>query len=670
MTASIPNAADQAEEPLYNSRVIDAYVKLIKRKHPHVNIPDLLWAADMKPQEVDDQGHWFTQSQVDRFYEKAVELTRNENIAREAGRYTASPDSIGVMRQYVLGLATPAKVYELIGKASSKFTLSSKYQSRSLGPNRVEILVTPYAGTHEKRFQCENRKGFFEAVLMVFNNQQPSIEHPECMFRGDKHCRYIIAWDKDFATYYKILRNYIYLFVLLAGLVGLAVLPIHSWVLTLSVLLIILFSVSLFGEHMDNKQLRTAVQNLQDSSDQLVNQIEINYNNRLVTREIGRIINHRYNKEDVLAEIVQLLQKRLDFDRGMIMLANKQKTRLRFWDGFGYTREQSKFLKRLYFHLDNPASQGAFVLSFREQRPILINDINEIQNTISRRSLNFAKKMGGKSFICCPIICDEESIGILAVDNIRSKRLLVHSDMSLLMGISHFIGIFIRHTEHLEAKQDQLKSILKVLVSSIDARDPLTKGHSEWVAEYSAGICDELGFDRDYREKIRIAALLHDYGKIGLPDSMLKKADSLTEHEYEYVKLHAEKTREILSAINFEGPLREIPDIAGAHHERVDGTGYPMGLAGDEIPFGAKIISVADYFEALTANRYYSEPMPSARALDLLTEKIGTYFDKTVVHAFIRYYMRNYAHLLEEREPEFHNSYSSGAVPAQATTGV
>jgi len=642
--------APKLEVPLYNSRIIDAYVKFIKRRHPDVDICSLLHYAGMKPQEVDDQGHWFTQIQVDRFYEKAVAATGNENLAREAGRYAASPESIGVIRQYVLGLATPAKVYEAIGKITSNLVRSANYESRMIASNKVEINVKPVPGAQEKPFQCENRKGFFEAVLMVFNNGRPRIEHPECVFRGDASCRYIITWEKDLATYYKIFRNYLALFVLLTGAGSLFFLSLKPWALLSSGLLVFLLGSLLAGEHIDKRQLKSAMKNLQEASDQLIEQIDVNYNNRLITREIGQIINRRYNVADVLHDIVQLLKNRLDFDRGMVMLANEQKTQLKFWDGFGYTREQSRFLKRLSFHLDNPRSKGAFVISFREQKPFLINDIYEIQGDLSEKSVNFAKKMGGKSFICCPIICDGESIGILAVDNVRSKRLLVHSDMSFLMGISHFIGIFIRHTEHLEARENQLKSILKVLVSSIDARDPVTKGHSEWVAEYSVGICNELGMTKDYTEMIRVAALLHDYGKIAIPDSMLKKTDKLTEFEYEYVKLHVDKTKEILSQINFEGMLRDVPEIAGAHHEKIDGSGYPMGLRDEEIPYGGKIIAVSDYFEALTANRYYSEPMRPESAMDELFKKAGSYFDKQIVNAFAHYYIRNYGQLMESKK--------------------
>jgi HD-GYP domain-containing protein (c-di-GMP phosphodiesterase class II) len=294
------------------------------------------------------------------------------------------------------------------------------------------------------------------------------------------------------------------------------------------------------------------------------------------------------------------------------------------------------------FTLDRSDSKGAFVVSFREQKPFLINDINEIEENLSPRSLLFAKKLGSLSFICCPIVCDGESIGVLAVDNIKSKKILVQSDMSLLMGIASVIGISIRNAELMEARERQYRSILQVLATSIDARDPLTSGHSEKVTEYSLGICDEMGLDRDYCEMIRVAALLHDYGKIGVPDAILKKPGRLTKEEYEIVKTHAEKTRKILEEVNFEGILSQVPKIAGAHHEKLDGSGYPDGLRGDEIPLGAKIIAVADFFEAITAKRHYRGPMPIEEALGLLNKEAEKHFDPEIVAAFIQFFEKNY----------------------------
>lgn len=635
-TAVDPNMP--AEDPLYNSRIIQPYIQLIRKKYPHVELAQLLSLAGMKPYEINDQGHWFTQSQIDRFYEQIVKFTGNEHIAREAGRYAASPETIGAMRQYMLGLLSPAQAYKMIGKASTNFTRSSKYESRRISSNKVEVTVTPYPGITERSFQCENRKGFFEAVLAIFNNQIPKIEHPECIFKGHEACRYIISWEQTFSDTFRKLKYFSLPVFIFLGILSVLLMPLNKG-LPIGILFVTAAILVVYiGERLDRIRLGQAFENLRESSEKLVEQIEVNYNNTLVTREIGQVVNRFTSIDDLLGEIVLILSKRLDYDRGMIMLADRDRTRLAFQAGYGYSREQYQFLRKIQFHLDKPKSRGVFVICFKNHKPFLVNDINELEGTLSERSMEFASHMGAHAFICCPIICENESLGVLAVDNIRSKRNLVQSDMSFLMGISHVIGISIRHTAHLEAREKQLKSVLKVLVSSIDARDPLTKGHSEWVAEYSVGICDELGLDREYREVVRVAALLHDYGKIGVPDSLLKKADRLTESEYEYIKSHAEKTLEILEQINFEGNLRDVPAIAGAHHERIDGSGYPKGLKGTEIPLGARVIAVADYFEALTASRYYNTPMAPEKAIEMLMEKAGTFFERRIVEAFVRHY--------------------------------
>jgi HD-GYP domain-containing protein (c-di-GMP phosphodiesterase class II) len=137
---------------------------------------------------------------------------------------------------------------------------------------------------------------------------------------------------------------------------------------------------------------------------------------------------------------------------------------------------------------------------------------------------------------------------------------------------------------------------------------------------------------------IRVAASLHDYGKIGVDDSVLKKPSRLNDNEYEQIKTHALKTKNILSEVNFEGIYQEVPEIAASHHEKLDGTGYPQGLTEEEIPYGAKIIAVADVFEALTSRRHYRDPMPINEAFEYLIKGIGQEFDKDCVEAFINYY--------------------------------
>jgi len=147
-----------------------------------------------------------------------------------------------------------------------------------------------------------------------------------------------------------------------------------------------------------------------------------------------------------------------------------------------------------------------------------------------------------------------------------------------------------------------------------------------------------------------VAALLHDYGKIGVPDAILKKPGRLTREEYDIVKTHAMKSREILEQINFGGPLGVVPEIAGAHHEKIDGSGYPQGLRGEQIPLGARIIAVADFFEAITAKRHYRDPLPLEVAFYLLEKERGTHFEENIVDAFKRFYESQ--HMFEQQSGE------------------
>ena len=142
---------------------------------------------------------------------------------------------------------------------------------------------------------------------------------------------------------------------------------------------------------------------------------------------------------------------------------------------------------------------------------------------------------------------------------------------------------------------------------------------------------------------IRVAALLHDYGKIGVPDAILKKPGNLDSTEFEIVKTHAEKTKRILNQISFEGIYCQVPEIAGCHHEKIDGSGYPNGLKDDDIPLGAKIIAVADFFEAVTAKRHYRDPISLEKAFKMLESESGIHFDPNVVDAFFKYYLKTYA---------------------------
>lgn len=627
---------------LYSSRIINNYIKFLAKKYDYINIEKLLHDCQMERYEVEDEGHWFSQEQVDRFYEQARKLTGNPAIAREAGRYASSPDNLGIFRQYALGLMNPGAVYAALGRVASNFTRSSNFEIKKVHSNKVTITVVPKEGIREKPYQCESRTGYIEAISLAFNHRLPKVEHTECMFQDGKVCRYEVSWRESKSIFWRKIRNVSA--ALVTGFCGLSffAFPSYEVITLLSSCVFVLLVLTFYTEQIHKEEVNAVLKIVRESNDQLIDQINVNYNNALLVNEVGKALSKQVKLDRILSNVIEVLSEGLDYDRGMIMLVDDERKHVGFAAGFGYAEEQLEVLRSVRFGLKNPASKGVFVESIREQKPFLINDVDDILNRLSPRSIEFVKKLGTKSFICCPIVYEKESIGILAVDNTRTKRPLLQSDMSLLMGIAPEIGISIRNALLIESKEQQFKSIVKVLAASIDARDPLTAGHSEKVTEYVTGICRELRLPKETGEIIKVASLLHDYGKIGIRDSILLKNSTLSVEEREEVKTHAEKSRKILEQINFEGLYAEVPEIVGAHHERVDGTGYPNGLRGEEIPLGARIIAVADVFEAVTAKRLYREPMSVDAALELLTANKGTHLDGQIVDAFIGYYTREH----------------------------
>lgn len=625
---------NRPENPLYNSRTIDIYLKLVKKRYPQVNIEKILVYSHMQAYEVADPGHWFTQSQIDLFYEKLVEETGNPNIAREAGRFSATPDAGWSMQTVVFGFLGCTKAFDVIEKISPKLTRSSKFQSRTISSNKVEITATPYPGVIEKPYQCESRIGYIEAVPMVISNVLPVVEHTECVFKGGNCCRYELTWPEPKSTKLGKIRNYLITFFLGLFTVGLLAFPQWSVTTGLPAALCFLLILSVLIEKEDKKELGENMRRLRVSAEQLGEQINVIYSTSMMTSELGKTINSRGTPDDILRSLTENLSRRLKFDRGFVLLLSEDGRRLEYRTGFGYDDHQIELLNKMNFAVTAPHGKEIFIRCLQEGKSFVLDKAEDFPS----KTRYFFQKVGARSMICCPIQHEDEGTGVLVVESLDPNRPLLQSDVNLLMGITPVIGLTIRNAESIESRERQMTSILEALAATIDARDPLTAGHSNRVTEYAVGICQEMSLPRSYTEMVRVAALLHDYGKVGVPDNILKKNGHLTAEEFEIVKTHAGKTREILDRINFEGIFRQVPLVAESHHEKMDGSGYPKGLKGKEIPLGGRIIAVADFFEALNAKRHYREPMPPEEILEMLRDGSGSHFDPRVVDSFISFW--------------------------------
>ena len=180
---------------------------------------------------------------------------------------------------------------------------------------------------------------------------------------------------------------------------------------------------------------------------------------------------------------------------------------------------------------------------------------------------------------------------------------------------------------------DYLDDIAAAFGEVVDSKSPYTSGHCDRVSIFADLIAEELGLDGTQRRWIRRAALLHDIGKLGVSNSILDKPGKLDDEEWHLMKQHAVFSEEILNRI---AAFREIARIGGAHHERLDGKGYPRGITADEISFETRIITTADFFDALTADRPYRGPMPVVKALTIMDEASGTAIDPVCLAALKR----------------------------------
>ncbi|HJU55686.1 MAG TPA: HD domain-containing phosphohydrolase [Pyrinomonadaceae bacterium] len=195
--------------------------------------------------------------------------------------------------------------------------------------------------------------------------------------------------------------------------------------------------------------------------------------------------------------------------------------------------------------------------------------------------------------------------------------------------VERFIGDLQRAADE---NRELFLGTVKALAAAIDGKDPYTRGHSERVARFSVAIAQGLDLPDDEIEKIRISALLHDVGKIGIDDNILKKPASLTDEEFAIMKQHPQKGYKIMSQIP---AMKEFLPGMYMHHEMIDGRGYPQGLKGDEIPMQARIVSVADTFDAMTTDRPYQRAMKFDDALGRIKDFVGTRYDERVVASLI-----------------------------------
>lgn len=234
--------------------------------------------------------------------------------------------------------------------------------------------------------------------------------------------------------------------------------------------------------------------------------------------------------------------------------------------------------------------------------------------------------------IIAPLKFREKAVGVIVVTSTEPGERYSREDLELFGNFAAQAAISIENTQLYDRLQDTYLGAIASLAMAIEARDPYTVGHSRRVTQYAVAIAESMGLPKDEIEDLRLAGLLHDIGKIGVPDSILNKPDRLSEEEFSVIKMHPELSMRILEPLPHLGKI--IPIIYN-HHERYDGRGYIDGKSGEDIPQGARIIAVADAFEAMTSDRPYRRALTREEAISEIKKNAGSQFDPEVVEHFL-----------------------------------
>lgn len=275
-------------------------------------------------------------------------------------------------------------------------------------------------------------------------------------------------------------------------------------------------------------------------------------------------------------------------------------------------------------------SSGIAYRALRQRVGVLTLDAGTDQRFDARRSI-----VDGdiRSAICAPMLHADEALGVVYLDTLGIRFAFGDEDLRLLTGIAAVAAGAVRNARLVQRLRDTAVDTIYRLALAAEQRDDDTGFHIQRMAEYSAVLGRALGCGRDFCETLRLAAPMHDVGKIGIPDAILKKPGRLTAEEYDIMKQHTVKGGEILAGSPSE-LLQMAQKIALTHHEKFDGQGYPQGLKGDAIPLEGRIVAVADVFDAILSRRVYKPAFALEKALGLLEQGRGRHFDPEVVEAF------------------------------------
>ncbi len=484
------------DTPVYSSRIIRVYLDYLRQYHPDINRDEVIATADIKPAEVDDPGFWYSQNQAVRMHAIMVAKTGDPNLSRHVGRHVARSKALGKMRQFVLTMVSPLTVYTRAKKLYSLMSRGARLKVEPLTNHKIKITAKPVPGIDEAHFQCANRLGSFEGVASIFSNRYANVEHTECMHNGGRHCEYIISWKPGLTYTLKVLQQMVFLGTGLLATGLFFILPLQAWSIATAAMACLSMLVPLISSHFEKKELTQTLSDHLASIQEPEADADLMYNNALVVQKLGQETAKVFDLEKYLKTVMEVMKTRLGFDRGAILLHDKARDRIRLAAGFGYTQEEQALLNNAIDHLDIPHYERFTKTLLKKGKSFLVNDLPELSGTMPSKSFAFGSLLQAHSFICVPIMYENQSLGILLMDNKSQKRTYYQSDVNFLEGIAGQIATSIINAKSFTRLQESEEKFRMVFQTSPDAVSLNRYGDGIYV-DVNEGFLAMTGYSRE-----------------------------------------------------------------------------------------------------------------------------------------------------------------------------
>lgn len=583
-----------------NSKAVIEYII----QQSNIDIYEFLKEIDPKINDLNDPvefltdiNNWISASVAKKIFEKAREVMDDDDAIYKAGFNSVLQKRLGYIQSLLLrAFGSPKIGLKKAQEINAKFNTTKDIEIEFIGRTKAVIKLKWFKDLDLSKDFCKINKGIYSAVPHIWRLPPAKLTERKCFFEGDKYCEYFVEWEN-----HNFLENFLFQFITRKNILKEALDEVER----------------------DKVLLKNKYEEISELNVSLHKKIE----QLKAIQSASQAMISLVDQKNLIDMTMNILTNVLHFDRAVILMIDEEKNTLKYAYGVGEKEDLRKRLKN--YEIPMSRVSNAMVRVANTGLPLIVDNINKSH---LNKNNTFIRLFKPKSFVLVPLISHKKVTGILAADRLRDDFKITEDDKEYLITFANQIAISLENSKlYNDLKESYINSV-KALVQALEAKDPYTKGHSERVTYYSVKIAEKIKIQKKFINFITQMSILHDIGKIGINENILRKKSKLTDKEFFHIKTHPEIGEKILSHINvFNGGLLYIRH----HHERFDGKGYPDGLKGKDIPVGARIICVADSFDAMTSNRPYRKVMSNTIAVRELRKNAGSQFDPEIVEAFI-----------------------------------